>query len=203
MKSATRVFNEWVINNKDDGMQKSHSPAVMDMLQYSLSRLHTAFSFIDAGCGNGWVVRYMNTQPMCTTAIGVDGASEMINKAKRLDTKGRYILSDLLDYKPSKKVELVHSMEVFYYFANPNLLIQHITDKWLNPEGRLIVGIDYYKENKPSENWRTECGISIMTRLSITEWVGMFIHAGLNNIQSWQVGAKDGWAGTLVVTGIK
>jgi hypothetical protein len=31
----------------------------------------------------------------------------------------------------------------------------------------------------------------------------MFIHAGLNNIQSWQVGAKDGWAGTLVVTGIK
>ena len=94
-------------------------------------------------------------------------------------------------------------MEVFYYFANPNLLIQHIIDKWLNPEGRLIMGIDYYTENKPSENWNTECDISIMTRLSIAEWVGKFIHAGLNNIQSWQVGEKDDWAGTLVVTGIK
>ena len=203
MKSATRVFNEWVINNKDDGMQKTHSPAVMDMLQYSLSTLDTAFSFIDAGCGNGWVVRYMNNQSMCETAIGVDGAIEMINKAKRLNTGGQYILSDLMTYKPKKKVDLVLSMEVFYYFSNPNLLIQHITDKWLNTEGRLIMGIDYYTENKPSENWRTECDISIMTRLSISEWVGMFIHAGLNNIQSWQVGAKDDWAGTLVVTGIK
>tara|TARA_B100000315_G_scaffold176915_1_gene165465 strand:- start:65 stop:433 length:369 start_codon:yes stop_codon:yes gene_type:complete len=103
MKSATTIFNEWAIKNKDDGMQMTHTPAVMDMLQYSLSPLHTEFSFIDAGCGNGWVVRYMNNKSMCETAIGVDGAIEMINKAKRLDTEGQYILSDLMDYKPKKK----------------------------------------------------------------------------------------------------
>ena len=102
MKSATTIFNEWVIKNKDDGMQKTHTPAVMDMLQYSLSSLRIAFSFIDASCGNGWVVRYMNNQSMCDTAIGVDGAIEMINKAKWLDTEEQYILSDLLDYKPKK-----------------------------------------------------------------------------------------------------
>ena len=49
--------------------------------------MRTAFSFIDAGCD---------------TAIGVDGEIEMINKAKRLDIEGQYILSDLLDYKPKK-----------------------------------------------------------------------------------------------------
>jgi len=200
MKSATRVFNEWVINNKDDGMQKSHSPAVMDMLQYSLSRLHTAFSFIDAGCGNGWVVRYMNTQPMCTTAIGVDGASEMINKAKRLDTKGRYILSDLLDYKPSKKVGLVHSMEVFYYFTDPSILVNHIKENWLETKGRLIIGIDYYKENEGCHNWSENVGTS-MKMLSRKDWVNIFFSSGLSNIKHWLSCPNNDFLGTLVITG--
>ena len=200
MKSATRVFNEWVINNKDDGMQKSHSPAVMDMLQYSLSRLHTAFSFIDAGCGNGWVVRYMNTQPMCTNAIGVDGASEMINKAKRLDTKGRYILSDLLDYKPSKKVELVHSMEVFYYFTDPSILVNHVKENWLETKGMLIIGVDYYKENKECHNWSENVGTS-MKMLSRKDWVNIFHSSGLSNIKHWLSCPNNDFLGTLVITG--
>ena len=200
MKSATRVFNEWVINNKDDGMQQSHSPAVMDMLQYSISRLHTPFSFIDAGCGNGWVVRYMNTQPMCTDAIGVDGASEMINKAKRLDTKGRYILSDLLDYKPSKKVELVHSMEVFYYFKDPSMLVNHVKENWLEIKGRLIIGIDYYKENEGCHNWSENVGTS-MKMLSRKDWVDIFITSGLSNIKHWLSCPNNDFIGTLVITG--
>ena len=43
MKSTTKIFNEWVIKNKDDGMQKTQTPAVMNMLQYSLSPLRIAF----------------------------------------------------------------------------------------------------------------------------------------------------------------
>ena len=200
MKSATRVFNEWVIKNKDDGMQKTHSPAVMDMLQYSLSRLHTAFSFIDAGCGNGWVVRYMNTQPMCTNAIGVDGASEMINKAKRLDTKGKYILSDLLDYKPSKKVDLVHSMEVFYYFTDPSILVNHVKENWLETKGMLIIGVDYYKENKECHNWSENVGTS-MKMLSRKDWVNIFHSSGLSNIKHWLSCPNNDFLGTLVITG--
>ena len=49
-------------------------------------------------------------------------------------------------------------------------LIKHVTDNWLNPGGRLIMGIDYYTENKVSESWSEDCGISIMTRLSEAEW---------------------------------
>ena len=200
MKSATRVFNEWVIKNKDDGMQKTHSPAVMDMLQYSLSRLHTAFSFIDAGCGNGWVVRYMNTQPMCTNAIGVDGATEMINKAKRLDTKGRYILSDLLDYQPSKKVDLVHSMEVFYYFADPSILVNHVKDNWIETKGRLIIGVDYYKENVGCHNWSEDVGTP-MKMLSRKDWVEIFHSSGFSNIRHWLSCPNNDLQGTLVITG--
>ena len=32
------------------------------------------FSFIDAGCGNGWAVREMLKNPLCLNAMGVDGA---------------------------------------------------------------------------------------------------------------------------------
>ena len=200
MKSATTIFNEWVKKNKDDGMQKTHTPAVMDMLQYSLSPLHTTFSFIDAGCGNGWVVRYMNNQSMCETAIGVDGAIEMINKAKRLDTEGQYILSDLMDYKPKKKVDLVLSMEVFYYFSNPSKLLNHIKEHWLRSKGRLIIGVDYYKENQGCHNWSENVGTP-MKMLSRKDWVDIFITSGLSNIKHWLSCPNNDFIGTLVITG--
>ena len=200
MKSATTIFNEWVIKNKDDGMQKTHTPAVMDMLQYSLSPLHTTFSFIDAGCGNGWVVRYMNNQSMCETAIGVDGAIEMINKAKRLDTEGQYILSDLMDYKPKKKVDLVLSMEVFYYFSNPSKLLNHIKEHWLQSKGRLIIGVDYYKENQGCHTWSENVGTP-MKMLSRKDWVDIFITSGLSNIKHWLSCPNNDFIGTLVITG--
>ena len=200
MKSATTIFNEWVKKNKDDGMQKTHTPAVMDMLQYSLSPLHTAFSFIDAGCGNGWVVRYMNNQSMCETAIGVDGAIEMINKAKRLDTEGQYILSDLMDYKPKKKVDLVLSMEVFYYFSNPSKLLNHIKEHWLQSKGRLIIGVDYYEENQGCHTLSENVGTP-MKMLSRKDWVDIFITSGLSNIKHWLSCPNNDFIGTLVITG--
>jgi len=200
MKSATTIFNEWAIKNKDDGMQMTHTPAVMDMLQYSLSPLHTEFSFIDAGCGNGWVVRYMNNKSMCETAIGVDGAIEMINKAKRLDTEGQYILSDLMDYKPKKKVDLVLSMEVFYYFSNPSKLLNHIKEHWLQSKGRLIIGVDYYKENQGCHNWSENIGTP-MEMLSRKDWVDIFITSGLSNIKHWLSCPNNDFIGTLVITG--
>ena len=200
MKSATAIFNDWVIKNKDDGMESTHTPAVMDMIQYSLSSLHTSFSFIDAGCGNGWVVRYMNNQSKCDTAIGVDGSIEMINKAKRLDSEGQYILSDLLDYKPKDKVDLVLSMEVLYYFSNPSKLLNYIRCHWLKSNGRLIIGVDYYKENKGCLNWAVSVGTP-MKMLSRKEWVDMFISSGFSNIKHWLSCPKDDFIGTLVITG--
>jgi len=182
-------------------MQMTHTPAVMDMLQYSLSPLHTAFSFIDAGCGNGWVVRYMNNQSMCETAIGVDGAIEMINKAKRLNTGGQYILSDLMTYKPKKKVDLVLSMEVFYYFSNPSKLLNHIKEHWLQSKGRLIIGLDYYKENQGCHTWSENVGTP-MKMLSRKDWVDIFITSGFSNIKHWLSCPNNDFIGTLVITGI-
>lgn len=203
MKLPIDVFSDWAEDGRDEGMAKGHAQSAQSMLDYALKDQSKPFSFMDAGCGNGWVVRMMAEHPLCANAMGVDGSQSMIDKAKLIDDKNQYECADLMDWIPNQKVDLVHSMEVFYYVKDPIKLIAHVADNWLNPGGRLIMGVDYFTENTASASWNVDCGISIMTRLSESEWVRGFDQAGFQDVQSWREGEKEGWAGTLVVTGTK
>tara|TARA_E500000331_G_scaffold176542_1_gene170260 strand:- start:574 stop:1182 length:609 start_codon:yes stop_codon:yes gene_type:complete len=202
MESPIKVFSNWVISGKDEGMEKGHSPAVKNMLEYSTKKL-TDYSFIDAGCGNGWVVRNIGSDPKCNKAIGVDGSSNMIEKAQKLDIKNEYHCNELMSWRPNKKVDIVHSMEVFYYFENPDKLIKHIYNDWLIKGGRLIMGIDYYKENVPSHTWQEDCNISTMKMFEKKDWIGFFKTAGFKKLDSWFYGKDGEWNGTLIISGIK
>jgi len=201
-KSPIEVFGQWAEQGKDKGMEDNHRAAVAAMIAFSTTQ-RTLFSCIDAGCGNGWVVRLLAQQQQCQKAIGVDGAAAMIEKAKAIDPINDYYCEDLLKWKPAEKVDLVHSMEVFYYFENPDQLIAHIFKHWLKPRGRLIMGIDHYSENTASHSWKKDCGVSIMKLFPEKTWFHFFEDAGFKETQSWRVDEKENWAGTLVVTGIK
>jgi hypothetical protein len=65
----------------------------------------------------------------------------------------------------------------------------------------LIVGLDFYLENPSSHDWPESCGIDTMQLFSENQWIQFFEEAGFQGVQSWRVGAKEGWSGTLVVTG--
>lgn len=201
MKSAIEVFGEWAQSGRDERMAQGHLLTVQHMISLVTLERDQPFTVIDAGCGNGWVVRMLNKMELCLQAEGVDGALEMIEKAKKLDPEGRYECADLLAWRPVCPVDIVHSMEVFYYFKDPAALVQHIANHWLKPGGQLIAGVDHYLENTPSHNWASENGISHMTTLAESEWVALFNAAGLNDVQSSRFGAKGSWAGTLVLTG--
>ena len=196
------IFDEWADLDKDFGMEKNHKSSVKEMLEYVLDR-KTSYSFIDAGCGNGWVVRSVEKNPLCKKAIGVDGSKKMIQKATKLDPSGSYIYADLMSWVPMTKVDIVHSMEVFYYLENPRKMIQQIFDMWLKKNGSLILGIDFYFENKISHSWPDSCGISKMKLFSQKEWVSFFKDAGFHSIKSWRIGELKDWPGTLVIFGIK
>ena len=188
MDTPINVFSNWVRSGKDEGMEKNHSSSVKDMIAFATKELKN-FSFIDAGCGNGWVVRNIIKEPSCASAIGVDGSADMIKKAKGLDDIGSYYCTDLMAWEPKQKVDLVHSMEVFYYFEKPDLLIQHIYNNWIEPGGRLIMGIDFYTENIPSHSWPKDCAISIMQLFSEKEWAGFFKSAGFERgkiLETWK-----------------
>jgi hypothetical protein len=42
-----------------------------------------------------------------------------------------------------------------------------------------------------------------MQLFSEAEWQGFFKNAGFVDVRSWRFGAKENWAGTLIVMGVK
>ncbi len=197
-RKATDIFSEWASIGRDEGMQNSHWKAVKNMFQTLIKEQSKPFSFIDAGCGNGWAVREMLKNPLCLNAVGVDGAIEMIERAKKTDPNGNYIYKDLMEWEPKALVDIVHSMEVIYYFNDPKKLILHMKDKWLKPNGKLIMGLDFYKENSDCYDWPKQLDTQ-MTLLSINQWVELLKNCGLKDVISYQTNTNDSFEGTLVL----
>ena len=205
MREATDVFGEWAEIGKDIGMAEGHAVSVDEMMNFALKeRLNIGknFSFLDLGCGNGWVVRNVTKNSLCEKAVGIDGAKQMIAKAKSSGGDGKYILADINSFESDEKYDVIHSMEVLYYLEDPSKVVQKISEFWLNEGGRLIVGIDLYYENTDSHSWQEKVGTP-MLMLKETEWINIFEVAGLKNIQTWRSNAGSDWAGTLVITGKK
>ena len=196
------VFGEWAELGRDEGMAIGHQSSVYHMLSLALKG-RREFSFIDAGCGNGWVVRKVAENPECISVGGIDAAQQMIEKAKACDSKSSYVCANQERWSPNSSVDVVHSMEVVYYLNNPAKFFQNVYKLWLRKNGMLIVGLDFYLENKTSHSWPDDCGISIMRLFSENEWVNMFTNAGFSNVVSSRFGAKKGWAGTLIISGNK
>lgn len=205
MRNATEVFGEWAENGKDEGMEKGHASSVNEILKFALKErnlINKNFNFLDLGCGNGWVVRKLINEPLCNIAHGVDGAKQMISNAKKRGEEEHYIHSDICDYQPSTRFDLVHSMEVMYYLSDPLSVIKKIEDSWLNSDGRLIIGLDLYYENEDSHSWEAKVNTP-MLMLKESEWNDLFKQAGFIDVESWRVNKRQDWAGTLVVTGKK
>ncbi len=203
MKKATEVFGEWAVQGKDKGMEESHALPVGEMLDFSLSKKKNKFTFLDLGCGNGWVVRKVAKNPLCSRAVGIDGAEKMISNAKSLSSDSTdYILADIDLFQSKEKYDIIHSMEVLYYLKNPKEAIKKISEDWLKNTGRLIIGIDHYYENFDSHSWQEKVGTR-MLMLKEKEWLNMFKAAGFKQIESWRANKTPNWEGTLVITGIK
>ena len=205
MKDAVAVFNEWAELDKDLGMEKGHADAVTEMLDFALKerhRINNNFTFLDLGCGNGWVVRKVIENPLCINASGIDGAPQMIENAIKRGDGEEYILANIDEHEPTQTYDLIHSMEVLYYLENPAAILKKIANSWLNDGGRLIVGIDLYHENSDSHSWEDKVGTR-MLMYKETEWVNFFRQAGFNDVTSWRANQSKDWAGTLVLTGKK
>ena len=205
MKDAIAVFNEWAELDKDLGMERGHADAVTEMLDFALKerhRINNNFTFLDLGCGNGWVVRKVVDDPLCINAFGIDGAPQMIANARKRGGSEEYILANIDEHEPTQQYDLIHSMEVLYYLENPFAILKKIANSWLNEGGRLIVGIDLYHENIDSHSWEDKVGTR-MLMFKETEWINFFRQAGFDDVTSWRANQSKDWAGTLVLTGKK
>ena len=109
--NAIDIFSNWANSGKDERMASAHKDAVKEILSFVLESYTKPFSLIDAGCGNGWVIRDVLSNSLCSKAIGIDGSFEMIKKAKSIDPNGEYYCSDLIDWRPKFKVDVVATRE--------------------------------------------------------------------------------------------
>jgi len=203
MRSATEVFSEWADLGKDSGMESGHSPAVREILEAAIDEMgEEVFRAIDAGCGNGWVVRILASMEKCESAIGIDGAESMIGKANMIDSEGTYIHADLQSWIPSEPVNLVHSMEVLYYLEDIPAFLRSVADYWLCEDGIFAFGVDHYEENEDCHEWSEKVGVS-MAMFGEGEWRGMVEEAGFEILRMFRAASCDGWAGTLAIVASK
>jgi 2-polyprenyl-3-methyl-5-hydroxy-6-metoxy-1,4-benzoquinol methylase len=205
MQKPTEIFGKWAEEGKDVGMEKGHATSVKDMLNFALqerANIGKNFSFLDLGCGNGWVARNISKNSLCAKAVGIDGAEQMIINAKKIGGQVNYILADINSYVSPMKFDLIHSMEVIYYLDDPASKVKSLCDHWLEEQGRLIIGIDHYYENLDSHSWEEKVGTP-MLMLKEAEWLAIFNESGLGDIKSWRSNQSKDWAGTLILTGIK
>jgi trans-aconitate methyltransferase len=201
MKEATDIFSSWATTGRDEGMEKGHSAAVTEMLEVVIPKLIQSFTAIDIGCGNGWVVRKLSNLG-ASHVEGIDGAEEMVMKARKIDPHGIYHHARLPEWKPEYRFDLVHSMEFLYYLKQPQEMLTIIHDEWLENGGWLVAGVDHYQEHEQSLQWPKQLQVH-MTTMTINEWKSAMQKAGFQHIKVWQTAAKEKSPGTLSMLGQK
>ena len=206
MDGVRKTFDEWAQNGKAEHMEEEHGKNVLKFLE-SIS-FEKSFTFLDVGCGNGWVVRKIAKERTCKKAIGIDKSKKMIIQAKRKveNKKEEHIHTDIESMKYRGKFDFIFSMESLYYADSIDIALEKIY-KLLRPGGQFFCGTDFYTDNKATARWAGIMKIQMHLH-SKKEWKEFFKNTGFNvktkNIKDLK--NKKKWKrehGTLFIIGTK
>lgn len=206
MDKVRQTFDEWAQNGRDELMEKEHSKNVMKFLK--TVSFDNQFSFLDIGCGNGWVIREIVKEEKCKKAVGIDKSKKMINQAnkKKISKKEEFIHTDIQSWEYQGKFDFIFSMESLYYVDSIKGALNKIF-KLLKPGGQFFCGTDFYTDNKATTKWANIMKIQMHLH-SKQEWKKLFKDAGFET-KSRQIKDLKGnkkWKremGTLFIIGKK
>ncbi len=206
MDKVRKTFDEWAQNGRAELMEKEHRKNVLKFLEKV--SFEKPFSFLDVGCGNGWVVQKMANNPNCKKSLGIDKSKKMIILAKKnsISQKEEYIHSDIESLKHPSKFDFIFSMESLYYVDSIETALKKIF-QLLKPGGRFFCGTDFYTDNKATSNWADMMNIQMHLH-SKKEWIEFFKNAGFETKtkQIKDLKNKKKWKrelGTLFLIGSK
>jgi len=176
MDSVTRTFDRWAKNGRDELMEKEHGKNVIKFLK--TVSFDKQFSFLDVGCGNGWVVRRIAEENNCKKAVGIDKSKNMILQAnaKKKTNKEKYIHKNIESLNYQSKFDFIFSMESLYYVDSIEIALAKIY-KLLKPGGKFFCGTDFYTNNKDTVKWADMMKIQMHLH-SKQEWKNFFKDAG-------------------------
>jgi len=206
MDDVSKKFDDWAINGKAESMEKGHGVNVIKFLK-KIS-FDKSFSFLDVGCGNGWVVRYVSDMSTCKKAIGIDKSKKMIIQANKKinNNKESFVYTDIESWKYTGKFDFIFAMESIYYADSMEKAIKKIY-KLLKPGGQFFCGTDFYTENKATTKWANIMKIQMHLH-SKKEWKEFFKTTGFitNTKQIKDLKSNEKWKkefGTLFIIGTK
>ena len=206
MDGVRKTFDKWAQNGRAELMEIEHGKNVLKFLQ-TIS-FDKPFTFLDVGCGNGWVVRKIAKEKNCKKSIGIDKSKKMIQEAiKKIGMKNEeFIHTDIESLKYRGKFDFIFSMESLYYADSIEIALEKIF-KILKPGGQFFCGTDFYTDNKDTARWASIMKIQMHLH-SKKEWKKFFQNTGfmvktkhikdLKNTKKWK---RE--FGTLFITGTK
>ena len=206
MDRVRKTFDEWAENGRAELMEVEHGKNVLKFL--NTISFEKPFTFLDVGCGNGWVVRKIAKEKNCKKSVGIDKSKKMIIQAetKTESKKEEFFHTDIESMKYKGKFDFIFSMESLYYAESIETALEKIY-QLLKPGGQFFCGTDFYTDNKATARWAGIMKIQMHLH-SKKEWKGFFKNAGFNvktkNIKDLK--NKKKWKreyGTLFIIGTK
>ena len=206
MDGVRKTFDKWAQNGRAELMEIEHGKNVSKFLQ--TVSFDKAFTFLDVGCGNGWVVRKIAKEEKCKKSTGIDKSKKMILEAIKKTSigKGKFIHTDIETWKYRGKFDFIFSMESLYYADSIEIALKKIY-KMLKPGGQFFCGTDFYTDNKATARWASIMKIQMHLH-SKKEWKKFFQNTGflvktkhikdLKNAKKWK---RE--YGTLFIIGTK
>ncbi|WP_428324440.1 class I SAM-dependent methyltransferase [Nitrosopumilus sp.] len=176
MDGVRRTFDKWAQNGRAELMEVEHGKNVskfLDRIEFD-----EPFTFLDVGCGNGWVVRKIAKENNCKKAIGIDKSKKMIIQAKKKidNKKEEFVHTDIESWRYRGRFDFVFSMETLYYSDSIEDALKKIF-KLLKPGGQFFCGTDFYTDNKATARWADIMKIQMHLH-SKKEWREFFKNVG-------------------------
>ncbi len=206
MDPVTKTFDKWAKNGRVEHMEKEHGKNVKKFLE--TVHFNKSFTFLDFGCGNGWVVRIIAKEKLCKKVIGIDKSKNMIIEAnkKKTSIKEKYINKNIESLNHQDKYDYIFSMESLYYVDSINTALKKIY-KLLKPGGKFFCGIDFYTDNVATIKWAKIMKIQMHLH-SKQKWRKFFKSVGFETKTRHvrDLKNKKRWKrefGTLFITGYK
>ena len=204
MKGVRETFDKWAQNGRAELMEMEHRGNVSKFLR-SIP-FDKPFTFLDVGCGNGWLVREIQKEENCKRVIGIDTSKKMIIQARKRQDNNReeFFHTNVESWRYKGRFDFIFSMESLYYVDSIEIALEKI-HKLLRPGGEFFCGTDFYSDNKATAKWATVMKIQLHLH-SKKEWVKFFKDAGfkVKTRHIRDLRNKKRWRrefGTLFITG--
>ena len=178
MDRVRKTFDKWAQNGRAELMEIEHGKNVLKFLE--TIPFDKPFTFLDVGCGNGWVVRKIAKEKNCKKSIGIDKSKKMIIQSIK-KTEGRkeeYVHTDIESMNYRGKFDFIFSMESLYYADSIEMALEKIY-KLLKPGGQFFCGTDFYTDNKATARWAGIMKIQMHLH-SKKEWREFFKNIGFD-----------------------